>query len=189
MSYWQPVYFFFIAMALALLEIQIEGKHGWAEKLPTWRWTPRLAQWFGRPVTGYHLYLQLFMLLLLHLPHMYAGFTWEREVELLSLYFLLSVFWDFLWFALNPHYGLGRFNRACVWWFRGWWCGVPADYFLGIFTSWALYVLPAGTLQLAVRSKQWAVFAGLFLGLTLAAAGARALLMRGVPLAEGKGAA
>jgi hypothetical protein len=34
------------ATAFALLEIQIEGRHGWAENLPTWRidnrWTRRL---------------------------------------------------------------------------------------------------------------------------------------------------
>ena len=29
-------YFFLIAFFLAHLEIQIEGPHGWAEKLPTW---------------------------------------------------------------------------------------------------------------------------------------------------------
>jgi hypothetical protein len=31
-------YFFFIGLILAHLAIQIEGPHGWAEKLPTWRW-------------------------------------------------------------------------------------------------------------------------------------------------------
>ena len=41
-------YFFFIAFILAHLEIQIEGPHGWAEKLPTWRWdTPASAAGSG----------------------------------------------------------------------------------------------------------------------------------------------
>jgi len=38
------VYFYIIAIFLAILEIQIEGKHGWAEKLPTWR--PRPGSFF-----------------------------------------------------------------------------------------------------------------------------------------------
>ena len=39
------LYFFAIAFVLAQLEIQIEGPHGWAEKLPTWRWqTPAVLR-------------------------------------------------------------------------------------------------------------------------------------------------
>ena len=62
-------YFFFIAFILAHLEIQIEGPHGWAEKLPTWRWDgPGVRRWFGKPVTGYHLCLVTCILLFLHVP-------------------------------------------------------------------------------------------------------------------------
>ena len=57
-------YFFLIAFILAHLEIQIEGPHGWAEKLPTWRWdSPGVRRWFGKPVTGYHLCLVTLILL------------------------------------------------------------------------------------------------------------------------------
>lgn len=31
------LYIFIMATVLAILEIQIEGKHGWAKNLPTWR--------------------------------------------------------------------------------------------------------------------------------------------------------
>src|SRR5262245_14960192 len=103
------LYFFAIAFALAHLEIQIEGKHGWAERLPTWRWqSDAVLRWAGKPVTGYHVFLQLFLLLVIHLPLMYTGFTLEREAELIALFFLLAVFWDFLWFVCNPHFGLAR---------------------------------------------------------------------------------
>jgi hypothetical protein len=62
-------YFFVIALVLAHLEIQIEGPHGWAEKLPTWRWdTPGVRRWVGKPVTGYHVCLVTCLLLLLHVP-------------------------------------------------------------------------------------------------------------------------
>src|SRR6185295_10761806 len=103
------LYFLAIALVLAQLEIQIEGAHGWAERLPTWRWqSPAVLRWAGKPITGYHVFLLAFILLLIHLPQMHVGFSLEREAETLSLFFLLANFWDFLWFACNPHYGLSR---------------------------------------------------------------------------------
>ena len=53
----------FMSIILALWEIQIEGKDGWAAKLPAWRiekgWLVRLSG--GRPVTGYHFFMTLFL--------------------------------------------------------------------------------------------------------------------------------
>ena len=110
-------YFFLIAFFLAHLEIQIEGPHGWAEKLPTWRWDgPGVRRWFGKPVTGYHLCLVTLILLCVHLPQLYAG-SWEREADLLAMFFLLTVTWDFLWFVCNRHFGVGRFRKGQIWWF------------------------------------------------------------------------
>src|SRR4030095_15557229 len=105
-------YFFLIAFILAHLEIQIEGPHGWAEKLPTWRWeSPRGRRWVGEPVTGYHLCLVTCILLFLHTPQFYGG-SWEREADLLAMFFLLTVTWDFLWFACNRHYGVGPVSQG-----------------------------------------------------------------------------
>ena len=64
-----------VAALLALLEIQIEGREGWAKNLPTWRlrgtWLNRLL---GRQeFTGYHLHLNLLMLALFHLPVVVLG--------------------------------------------------------------------------------------------------------------------
>src|SRR5437667_875685 len=71
-------YFFLLAFVLAHLEIQIEGPHGWAEKLPTRRWDgPGVRRWFGKPVTGYHLCLLTLLFLFLHVPQFYGG-SWER---------------------------------------------------------------------------------------------------------------
>src|SRR5262249_44107828 len=121
-------YFFVIALVLAHLEIQIEGPHGWAEKLPTWRWdTPGVRRWVGKPVTGYHVCLVTCLLLLLHVPQFY-GASWEREADLLSMFFFLTVTWDFLWFACNRHYGVGRFRKGQIWWFPAWTFGVPRPY-------------------------------------------------------------
>lgn len=163
------IYFFVIAFILAQLEIQIEGAHGWAEKLPTWRWdSPAVLRWAGKPITGYHVYLLLFIVLFIHLPLMSQGWTLEREGETLSLFFLLAVFWDFLWFVCNPHFGLARFKAGQVWWFKKWLLGFPASYFSGLVLSMLAYAAPGlqpGSLSWNERAVRWgSVFAMLLIG-------------------------
>lgn len=163
-------YFFAICVALAQLEIQIEGKYGWAEKLPTWRWQPPwLKRVASRPITGYHVYLTLFMLLLLHLPIVFGGFTWEIESELLSFYFFMVVFWDFLWFVLNRHYGLRRFNGENIWWYKKWFLRLPLDYYYGLAVSLLIFMLPAllgANIDLLDRSQAWFIVLAELLALT-----------------------
>lgn len=132
-----------LGTVLAVLEVQIEGPHGWAEKLPTWRPSGPVARaaaraFGGKPITGYHLVLVLFLLMCLHLPASFAGPGWtlRDEAWALSRFFLLSVFWDFQWFVLNPHFGLARFNGDTVWWHRRWLFGrLPADYVFGVLIA------------------------------------------------------
>jgi hypothetical protein len=161
-------YFFFIAFILAHLEIQIEGPHGWAEKLPTWRWDgPGVRRWFGKPVTGYHLCLLTCILLFLHVPQFYAG-SWEREADLLALFFLLTVTWDFLWFACNRHFGVGRFRKGQIWWFPTWALGVPQPYLVAIALSLAAALAPAlWTGAWAERAQRWGLVGGELLVLTI----------------------
>jgi len=164
------IYFFAIAWVLAQLEIQIEGPHGWAEKLPTWRWdSPSVLRWAGKPITGYHVYLLSFILLFMHFPLVSQGWSVEREGVTMSLFFLLAVFWDFLWFVCNPHFGLARFNAAKVWWFKKWFLGLPASYFTGLLLSAAAYAVPglqtASALTWTERAIHWgSVFAVLLIG-------------------------
>jgi hypothetical protein len=163
-------YFFLIALVLAHLEIQIEGPHGWAEKLPTWRWDgPGIRRWFGKPVTGYHLYLVTCILLFLHVPQFYGG-SWEREADLLAMFFLLTVTWDFLWFACNRHFGVARFRKGQVWWFPAWVLGVPREYFVGLALSLCAALAPAlSTGAWADRAQRWGLVLGELLVLTIAA--------------------
>jgi len=149
-------YFFLIALVLAHLEIQIEGPHGWAEKLPTWRWDSRaVRRWFGKPVTGYHLYLVTLILLFVHVPQLYDG-SWEREADLLAMFFLLTATWDFLWFACNRHFGVRRFRKGQIWWFPTWTLGVPRPYLLVIVFSLCAGLAPAlWTGAWLSRAEQW----------------------------------
>lgn len=122
-----------LAACFAQVEIQIEGARGWAASLPTWRveshWLLDLF-WGGRPLTGYHAWVFSFMTLAFHLPPVLTGrFSWRLEARCFGS---LMVFWileDFLWFALNPAYGVGRLAPAFVPWHRHWTLGFPTDYF------------------------------------------------------------
>jgi len=165
-------YFFLIAFVLAHLEIQIEGPHGWAEKLPTWRWDSRaVRRWFGKPVTGYHLCLVTLILLFVHVPQLYGG-SWEREADLLAMFFLLTVTWDFLWFACNRHFGVSRFRKGHIWWFPTWTLGVPRPYLLMIVLSLCAGLAPAlWSGAWAERAQQWGMVLGEMLALTVIVTG------------------
>lgn len=129
----------------ALMEIQIEGPHGWAAQLPTWRvrnaWLNRLFP--GRPLTGYHLYILLFIAVVAHLPFAFGlPWTWQFELRAVAFFLLFWVVEDFLWFAFNPHYGLARFRPQFIEWHRhAWWWIAPRDYWIATCVGVVLYVL------------------------------------------------
>src|SRR5947199_157123 len=73
---------FLYALLFAAVEIEIEGEHGWAERLPTWyRLTPRYARAFsfllsGKPLTGYHAVMFFVPLASFHLGFLF-GLSWS----------------------------------------------------------------------------------------------------------------
>jgi len=141
----RPFYVFLMCVALAYLEVQIEGPNGWAAALPTWRTLdPRLTWVFGgRPVTGYHVGLTAFILLALHWPILFKSWTFVDECRVLHSYAMMAFVWDFLWFVLNPSFGLARYDATHVWWFRNWFLGVPVDYLIAAGAAVFLRLLPA----------------------------------------------
>lgn len=136
---WLHALFLFSWVALlglffAMTEIQIEGANGWACALPTWRiekhWLLDIF-WGGRPMTGYHAWVFPFMFLAFHLPHAVAGsFSWRMEARCLGSLMLFWIIEDFLWFALNPCYGLSKFAPQFIPWHKNWLLGMPTDYLL-----------------------------------------------------------
>ena len=137
-----------LAYLFAKLEIQIEGPDGWAANLPTWRLpkTSRLRRLFGnREVTGYHVFAFAFMAAAFHLPLILCEqFSLPLEARILAS---LAVFWvleDFLWFALNPAFGLARFKPRHIPWHPHWLGGVPVDYLVMAAFAIILYAYSYG---------------------------------------------
>ncbi|MHB8104902.1 MAG: hypothetical protein ACYDG5_05110 [Dehalococcoidales bacterium] len=128
----------FMAAVLAFWEIQIEGNDGWAAKLPGWRrekgWVLKITG--GRPLTGYHIFMTIFMLGMMHLPLFFTAWSWRLELLLLGFYVGMLLVEDFLWFVFNPHYGIKKFRKGKIWWHKTWWGPVPSLY-------WILLVLAA----------------------------------------------
>ena len=134
------IFVFFISLLFALLEIEIEGKNGWAKKLPTWYRKSNYSKFFPiiaakKPLTGYHLFMLIFMLLAFH-SGFFFGLTWnlynEGLIFLSLLIFIITE--DFLWFQFNPFYGRKNFKKEKIWWDskQKWILNFPMEFFRGI---------------------------------------------------------
>ena len=112
------LYVLTLAFVYALIEIEMEGKHGWAKNLPTTR------DVIGR-MTLYHVYMFVFVVL------MFSGWFLSRTVSgcasgwhMVIQFLFFTVLWflaeDFLWFVFNPHYTLKNYERGKIPWHRHW---------------------------------------------------------------------
>jgi hypothetical protein len=90
----------------------------------------------GLPLTGYHFFMSIFMIAMVHLPLFFTDWNWRLESLLLGFYVGMALAEDFLWFALNPYFGIKNFRRGKIWWHKKWWGPVPAMY-------WFLFALAA----------------------------------------------
>ena len=130
-----------LGMVFAQVEIQIEGPAGWAANLPTWRldhsWLNAL--WGGKTITGYHVWVFSFMALAFHLPILLTGtWSWRMEARIVGCIMVFWIIEDFLWFVLNPAFGIARFVPASVPWHKHWMAGVPIDYILSLGLGFGL---------------------------------------------------
>lgn len=169
------VYLFIIATTLAILEIQIESKAGWAKNLPCWRPDPqslvsRVYGFFmeGKELTGYHLAIFALVLVVVHFPFA-AGVDWSlrEEIEAISAYLLLGIFWDYLWFVWNPHYGIKQFSPQYVGWHQKWIGPLPRGYFVGVGLSLGLTGLAVPFIDFVLIINWFKVFV-ILLALTFA---------------------
>ena len=128
----------------AHVEISIEGGNGWASKLPTWRlsrhnWASLLF-FAGRPATGYHIWMELFILSVLHIVYLYVPYSLATELEIIAFFCYFTVLEDFFWFVFNPAFGLKKFRPKYIWWHRDRWLWIaPRDYYTLLFIGSLLY--------------------------------------------------
>lgn len=130
---WVAVMAFFFAE----VEIQIEGSAGWAAQLPTWRiekhWLLDIF-WGGRPMTGYHAWAFSFMALAFFMPLAFNGrWRWRDAGLALAGLMLFWIIEDFLWFVLNPAFGVAMFTPGHVPWHKHWLGPAPTDYWTAVF--------------------------------------------------------
>jgi hypothetical protein len=131
------------SILFALLEIQIEGESGWAAKLPTWKIKNPFPGLFNWPViTGYHIYLNLFIFCMLHLPF-FVGLNFNLKNELLILEVFLSIIIeeDFLWFVLNPKWGIKKFFTLEIPWHAKKILYLPRNYWVAFLIYIILEVI------------------------------------------------
>ena len=153
------VFVFLFALVFALIEIEIEGKDGWAAKLPT-------ARNVVGHLTLYHVYMVALAVLVVSgfvvfrerlpcgtapapVPPSPSAYLLVKIVFHVVLYLLLQ---DFLWFVFNPHYTLKGYGPGTVGWHGGWWGGVPAFNFAGL-------AVVAGILFTTRRQELFGAFA------------------------------
>lgn len=139
------IWILILAFFFAKVEIHIEGDNGWASALPTWRieehWLLDIF-WGGRPMTGYHAWIFPLIILFFHLPFFFYGtWNWVYELKALASVQLFWLFEDFLWFVLNPAYGIRKFRKAHIPWHKRWVLFMPIDYwFYGILAMIMLWI-------------------------------------------------
>jgi hypothetical protein len=132
-----------LGLFFAQVEIQIEGAAGWAAALPTWRiekhWLLDIF-WGGRPMTGYHAWVFPFVALFFHYPFFFMQ-QWSIKLELRALASIMF-FWiveDYLWFILNPAYGINHFSPEYILWHKNWFWFAPVDYWIFLFCAGLLF--------------------------------------------------
>jgi len=142
------VFVLLTAIITALLEIQIEGPHGWAKNLPTWRADPKKLYtkiycfvFNKRELTGYHLAFWIQVLLFFHLP-LFWGITWNLslETDIIASFLLFMMIEDFLWFVFNPAFGIKKFRAKYIPWHKNWLGPFPRGYYITTILVLILYI-------------------------------------------------
>ncbi|MCL4415584.1 MAG: hypothetical protein M1324_01610 [Patescibacteria group bacterium] len=138
------IFAFIASFFLAKLEIQIEGKNGWARDLPTWKKKNILISKIigDYYLTGYHTWLVLTLLVFLNFPF-FIGFPWSLslEIKILAVFFFGACMEDVFWILLNPDYGIKKFNKKYITWHKQWVGFIPAFHLKYVIIGEILLIL------------------------------------------------
>jgi hypothetical protein len=182
--------FLVVASYLAIFEVEIEGPNGWATGLPTpqLKKGPISSRYYramgGKPLTGYHLLFFPFVLVFYGLLYHcwwteIHGQPWQGHAwwPLFSQMATLCASWDFLWFVINPYFGLARFKKEFVWWHaQDWWV-------FGLFPSAYLWANAGAFIIISLGaffSKDLELLNGPLVVLATAAIGVTLIVFTGV---------
>ena len=109
------IFIFLFAALYSILEIEIEGKNGWAKNLPTTK-----SGLFN--LTIYHLIMNVIICLVVG----YSTWIISKDFTIVLFYiiawFLIE---DFLWFVLNPYFTIKKYNEKSIDWHKNWLMGIP----------------------------------------------------------------
>ena len=132
-----------IAFLWALYEIQIEGKSGWAGKLPTWKYKNPVKFILNWPyIDGYHVYLFLISFLVFHVQYFIGySFDLDNEIQILIYYLTFLILEDFFWFVFNRHWGIIKFFKNEIPWHAGKFLFLPKNYWVAFVLIGFLYNL------------------------------------------------
>lgn len=127
------LYLITLALFHSLQETQIEGKDGWARKLPTFRIDSILTRLFiGKPVTGYHLFMLIMFIIIFHGTFLFLPWSLKTECLTLAAFIFYFILEDFLFFVVNKHYKLQSFKPGRIPWHVRWAFYLPVSYWIGI---------------------------------------------------------
>ena len=139
MTIWMLILAYFHAKQ----ETEIEGKAGWARHLPTFRINIFITKFIlAKEITGYHIFLLLMYITIFHGIYLFQPYALKTELiifGLLNWYFVIE---DFLFFVVNPHYGIKKFRKGYISWHKRWIFNfIPISYAVGIIIGTSLLLL------------------------------------------------
>lgn len=152
---------FVIAFATlwAWMEVEIEGKDGWAVKLPT---SCAFLGW-----TWYHISMNVIVLLVLYRALRYHWFP-ALHVKL-CIFALYVIAWfvieDLMWFILNRNYGIQKYNKQDVPWHanKPWFAGTFVYNWVVLFIWIIAVYIEQNTFQTTHLLKELCIGSGFLL--------------------------
>ena len=130
--------FLFVCLAMvatSFWESHVEGPNTWDKK--KYGWKLKLGK-YSLPAYHFWLWIVTFPILIVLLPQVIVGFSWKFTAFLSGTYMFGSVLEDFIYYVVNPFFGLKKWNRRIVTYFPWFKVGrvcVPTNYIFGILFS------------------------------------------------------
>ena len=103
----------FFSFIFSIIEIEIEGKYGWAKNLPTVHLTKN-----PKSLTFYHVYIFLFVLSAFNMIFFIRTelLNWSNWLYIFSMTLMFFFLEDMYWFFANPFHSITEKNEWHIYW-------------------------------------------------------------------------